>query len=222
MAVIVAIIETSASDFVANTENAPIRRSRYGFWMLSRWLQEALEASGVSQSELSRRLTEMLGRSIDRAAVNKMVKGARAIAGDELIAIQTITGMEAPSEILVPLKGRVGAGQQVEAIDNGDVDSVPAPRDSRPGTVAVEVSGTSMFPALEDGYLLYYSKHLPPAEMVNRRAVVQLADGRIFVKIIRPGSAPDLWTLQSVNAMFEDMIDQVVEWAAPIDWIRPR
>jgi len=222
MSAIVAILETSATKFVANTENALSSGSRYGFWMLSRWLQEALEASGVSQSELSRRLTEALGRSIDRAAVNKMAKGTRAIAGDELIAIQTITGMEAPSEIQVPLKGRVGAGQQVEAIDNGDIDTVPAPRDSKPGTVAVEVSGTSMFPALEDGYLLYYSKQLPAAEMVNRRAVVQLADGRIFVKIVRPGSTPDVWTLQSVNALFEDMNDQVVEWAAPIDWIRPR
>ncbi|PHP66529.1 hypothetical protein CSC94_12615 [Zhengella mangrovi] len=79
-----------------------------------------------------------------------------------------------------------------------------------------------MFPAIEDGSLIYYSRHLPPDVMVNQRAVVQLADGRVFVKIIRPGSRPGFWTLQSVNAQYADILDVVVEWAAPIDWIKPR
>lgn len=190
--------------------------------MLSEWLREALEASKVKQSALSRLLSARLGRSIDRAAVNKMLSGLRAIAGDELIEIEQITGFQAPKEIEVPLKGRVGAGQAVYAIDDGAQDTVPAPAQSRPGTVAVEVSGESMFHAFEDGTLLYYSKLLPPNEMVNRRAVVQLGDGRIFVKIIRGGSTPRTWTLQSINALFPDMVDEVVEWAAPIDWIKPR
>lgn len=76
--------------------------------MLSEWLQKALEASDVSQSDLARQLTESLGRSIDRAAVNKMVKGSRSIAGDELLEIERITGFEAPKEIVVPLRGRLG------------------------------------------------------------------------------------------------------------------
>lgn len=190
--------------------------------MLSNWLQSALEASGVSQADLSRALTERLGRSIDRAAVNKMTKGGRAIHGDELIAIEEITGYEAPKEIQVPLKGRVGAGAEVFAIDDGGDESVPAPAHARPGTVAVEVSGESMFPAYEEGTLLYYSALLPPSDMVNRRAVVQLGDGRIFVKVLRAGSTPTTWTLQSLNPMFADMVDEVVEWAAKIDWIKPR
>lgn len=122
----------------------------------------------------------------------------------------------------VPLKGKVGAGQQVEAVDNGDLDEAPAPPDATPSTVAVQISGDSMFPTYEEGSLIYYSRHLPPSEMVNRRAVVQLADGRIFLKVIRPGSTPDFWTLQSINAQYPDIEDVVIEWAAPIDWIRPR
>lgn len=122
----------------------------------------------------------------------------------------------------VPIKGKVGAGQQVEAIDNGDLDEAPMPPEARPDTIAVIVDGTSMFPAIEDGSILYYSRHLPAEAMVNRRAVVQLADGRVFVKVIRPGSEPGLWTLQSVNSQYADIQDVVVEWAAPIDWIRPR
>lgn len=190
--------------------------------MLSEWLRDAIEQSGSSQSAIARVLTARLGRSIDRAAVNKMTRGTRAIAGDELIEIERLTGMSAPKEIMVPLKGKVGAGQAVYAIDDLDNDPVPAPAEAKPGTVAVEVSGESMFPAYEDGTLLYYSRLLPPDEMVNRRCVVQLGDGRIFVKVLRKGSTDRTWTLQSVNTLYADMVDEVVAWAAPIDWIRPR
>ena len=218
----VAIKDTNASPFVANTEIYAQAPFRYRFHMLSDWLREALELSGVKQAALSRGLTQKLGRSIDRAAVNKMTKGERTIFADELIEIERITGLSAPKEIMVPLKGNVGAGQAVYAIDDGDDTEVPAPAESRPGTVAVRVSGDSMHPAYEEGELLYYSKLLPPDAMVNRRAVVQLGDGRIFVKILRTGSTPRTWTLQSVNTLYADMVDQVVEWAAPIDWTRPR
>lgn len=196
--------------------------SRYAFSMLSGWLREALEASNIKQAELARQLSDSLGRSIDRAAVNKMTTGIRAIQGDELLAIERITGLEAPKEIQVPLKGRVGAGSEVLAIDDGGNDTVSAPAQAKPGTVAVEVSGESMFPAYESGTLLYYSRILPPRELVNRRAVVQLGDGRIFVKIVRAGSTGSTWNLQSLNPNYADMVDEVVEWAAPIDWIRPR
>lgn len=190
--------------------------------MLFEWLQMALEAKGISQSELSRQLSKKLGRSVDRAAVNKMVKGTRAIAADELRLIERITGWEAPSEIEVPLKGYVGAGEAVEAIDNGNAETVGAPRDSRPNTVAARVKGNSMFPTLRDGWLLYWSRLLPPNEMQNDLCVVHLEDARIFVKILRAGSASNLWTLQSVNPAVPDMEDQIVQWVSPIDWIKPR
>jgi SOS-response transcriptional repressor LexA len=122
----------------------------------------------------------------------------------------------------VKLMGKVGAGQEIYAIDDGGQSYVDAPSEAHPDTVAVEVSGQSMFPAYEEGTLLYYSRTLPPGDMVNRRAVVQLGDGRIFVKTIRPGTTPNTWTLSSINALFPDMVDEVVEWAAPIDWIKPR
>lgn len=218
----VALKDTNASTFVANTEIVDRSLLRYRFFMLSEWLREALEAKGISQADMARILTERLGRSIDRAAMNKMTKGTRAIFADELLEIQRTTGVQAPTEIMVPLKGRVGAGQAVYAIDDGSDETVPAPAEAKPGTVAVEVSGDSMFPAYEDGTLLYYSKILPPAEMVNRRCVVQLGDGKIFVKVLRRGSTDKTWTLQSVNTLYPDMVDEVVEWAAPIDWIRPR
>ncbi|KFC73220.1 hypothetical protein FG93_01964 [Bosea sp. LC85] len=44
----------------------------------------------MSQAELARQLTEALGRSIDRAAINKMTTGNRKISGDEMLAITRI------------------------------------------------------------------------------------------------------------------------------------
>lgn len=130
---------------------------------------------------------------------------------------------QGPGQVVeVPLKGRVGAGAEVYAIDDGGHETVDAPADCSPSTVAVEVSGDSMFPAYEDRTLLYYSRLMPPESLVNRRCVVQLANGKIFVKVLRRGSTDALWTLQSLNPNYADIEDQHVEWAAPIDWIKPR
>lgn len=122
----------------------------------------------------------------------------------------------------VRLAGRVGAGQVITPFDDEPFEWVEEPADAAPGTVAVEVVGDSGFPAFDEGSLLYYSKLLPPSEMVNKKAVLRTAVGDMYVKILRKGSSDDLWTLQSINSLYPDLVDQVVEWAAPIDWIKPR
>jgi phage repressor protein C with HTH and peptisase S24 domain len=192
--------------------------------MLNEWLKTTLQERRISQAELSRILTDRLKRAIDRAAVNKMVSGKRAIAADELQEIEAIFGEAAPNPGFNPevsLKGYVGAGQVVFPVDDGGDDTVPAPASAKPGTVAVRIRGDSMFPTYEEGTLLYYSRQLPPSELVNRRCVVRLGNGSMYIKVLRPGSDPNLWTLQSINVTVPDMIDQVVEWAAPIDWMKP-
>lgn len=121
---------------------------------------------------------------------------------------------------LVPLKGYIGAGGHVEAIDNGNDDEVEAPVDSHPATVAAQIRGDSQLPVLQDGWIIYWSTQLPASSLLNQMAVVQLADGRIMVKTIRNGSQPGFFTLTSYNAA--DIVDVPVDWAAKIDWIKPR
>lgn len=190
--------------------------------MLREWLQAVMKARELGQAELARLLSQELGRNIDRAAVNKMWAGKREIAGDELLAIEKITGFSAPKLIQVPLVGRVGAGAAVIPFDSQEEQMVDAPAETKPNTVAVAVLGNSMFPAYEDGTILYYSEKLPPHDMVNRRCIIELEDGRMFVKVLRQGSRSGLWTLQSVNPLYADMVDEVVRWVARIDWTRPR
>jgi phage repressor protein C with HTH and peptisase S24 domain len=128
--------------------------------------------------------------------------------------------MVAEGERLVRLAGFVGAGQEVYQFDEDGAGFVEAPPGATDASEAVEVRGDSMLPLYEDGTVLYYSKQLPPDTMVGRRCVIRLEDERVLVKSLRRGSDRGLWTLVSLNA--PDIEDVGVQWAAPIDWIKPR
>ena len=187
-------------------------------------LRAGFERSGWSKMELHRRsgvsydnIAKYLDGKVEKPRGDQIEQLARAL---DLDPIWVETGIKPAGE--VELKGYVGAGQAVFPIDDNGDDTVEAPAGVTDNTVAVRVQGDSMYPAYEDGSLLYYSRQLPPSEMVNRRCVVKLADGRLFVKVLRLGSQRNLWTLQSINVSTPDMIDQIVEWAAPIDWTKPR
>lgn len=138
----------------------------------------------------------------------------------------TGAGEPRPKSKLIPIVGYVGARAEVYPIDDhakGDgLDMVDAPPGVAPNTVVVVVRGESMAPQYRDGTMLYYSQQLPPEDCLydQNGAVVRLSDGRMMVKRILPGSQPGSYTLSSVNA--DDMIDVELEWAAPIDWVKPR
>lgn len=125
----------------------------------------------------------------------------------------------------VPVVGLVGAKAEIYSIDDHEkgagLEVVDAPPGVAEGTVCVVVRGESMVPQYRDGTRIFYSQHLPPEECLydQNGAVVRLADGRMMLKRILPGTRPGLFTLASVNA--DDLIDQELEWAAPIDWIKP-
>lgn len=173
------------------------------------------KAAGVSQQLISQIENGVNESTTELPALARALKvGVDEIDPDYVLS--------ADDDARVPLKGNIGAGAEVLAIEGDGDDTAPAPADAGPNTVAVRVKGDSMFPAYEPGTLLYYSRLMPPADMLNKRAVVQLADGRIFVKIVQQGSTSNLWSLASLNPYFPLMEDQVVEWAAPIDWIKPK
>jgi transcriptional regulator with XRE-family HTH domain len=63
------------------------------------WLSTALRQSDTSQAELARLLSAALGHSVDRAAINKMVTGKRAISAEEMIEISKITDHPLPTTL---------------------------------------------------------------------------------------------------------------------------
>ena len=125
-----------------------------------------------------------------------------------------------PAERSVKLAGYVGAAQTVYQFDEDGAGYVEAPPGASREMQAVEVRGDSMLPLYQDGTLLYYSRQLPPDQMIGKQCVTRLEDERVLVKTLRRGSERGLWTLVSLNA--PDIEDVAVQWAAPIDWIKPR
>lgn len=174
---------------------------------LDGWKQERLaEELGVSQSTINRWFnakSEPRGQFRDAINVlyNQLLNG----------------GLD--SEKTVKLAGYVGAVQTVYQFDEDGAGYVEAPPGAGAMTEAVEVSGDSMLPLYETGTLLYYSKQLPPEMMIGKRAIVRLEDDRVLIKTVRRGSGPGLFTLASLNA--PDIEDVAVQWAAPIDWVKP-
>lgn len=159
--------------------------------------------------------------SVSQSTVHRWLKGAEPEGHhrDALNNLFTTLLRDGEQDLTVALKGNVGAGQIVEAIEGGP-EFVTAPPNVSDSTVAARVRGTSMLPFLRDGSLIYWSKLLPPDELINQICVVQTTAGEIFIKILHRGSESGRWNLVSFNS---DIIENVeLEWAAKIDWIKPR
>lgn len=98
---------------------------------LSIWLDRAMKHAHLSQPALATQLTERLPRVYDRSIVNKMRLAKRKISAEELMAIEEITGLPAPSQgdafgvARVPLLSWVSAGELVDATSQVPVDDVP-------------------------------------------------------------------------------------------------
>lgn len=76
--------------------NGRVKRHALQSAMISKWVSQALETSGLTQAEASRLLTENLRREIDRAAINKMISGVRAVKAEEMLELARITGFPLP------------------------------------------------------------------------------------------------------------------------------
>jgi len=132
--------------------------------------------------------------------------------------IGELKGQSAPSTVIV---GKIGAGNDIMPIDDhapgAGLDEIDLPPGAPPNAVAVKIEGNSQYPRYFNGELVFYTRdHIPPAELVGRECVVQLADGRMMLKILRRGSRKNLFNLESWNA--PTLEDAQVEWAAPVKW----
>jgi SOS-response transcriptional repressor LexA len=131
---------------------------------VAQWVDVALSRSGTSQAELARKISETLHREIDRAAVNKMVKGTRNVLADEMLAIEAITNVPLPSPhvpIQVPLIDWVSAGKLAEPRSQIPVEDVPLLAFADLGTgdyFALKVQGTSMDRVSPEGSVIVVNR----------------------------------------------------------------
>lgn len=89
--------------------------------------------------------------------------------------------------------------------------------------IVLDVDGNSMIPAVFDGDLAFFGPVRRDVEqLLNKRVMARLSDGRKFFKILKRGSQPGLFTLRSLNPATPDIEDVKVEWVLPYRGSRPR
>ncbi|WP_081494571.1 S24 family peptidase [Bradyrhizobium yuanmingense] len=142
---------------------------------LNQWVAAAIaRAKGTdagTQAGLARKLTVTLRREIDRAAVNKMVNGGRAIYADEMLAIEELTGLPVPSPHVaqhISVLDWVAAGMLHEPASQIPVEDVPklALADLGVGQFfALRIQGTSMDRVSPEGSIIVVNR--ADRELVN-------------------------------------------------------
>lgn len=123
----------------------------------------------------------------------------------------------------VAVVGYVGAAETANLFSEGQgpFDFVPPPAGRGPKSVALEIRGASLGPALDGGLIFYDDVRSPVTpDLLGRLCVVGLDDGSVLVKILRTGKDGryDLYS----NTPGEPARSEKVEWAARVIDIRPR
>lgn len=179
-----------------------------------REIVEGLKKPGKTKSGLAK----ALGRQ--NSAVTSLLKGGRRVQATEVPVIRAYLELEP----VVPIVGSVGASDEAHYYGEGhDPDeTTPAPSDSSPDTVAVEIRGESLGPGLNGWVAFYDDSHSPvTSDQIGRLCVVGLDDGRILVKVVKPARAKDRFHLYP-NAGGEVIPDVKVLWAARVTGMRPK
>lgn len=181
---------------------------------------------------------EQVGEALGMTGQNygKIERGSVELREFHLGPLAQLYGVEVgdltklPDQILAPIVGHVGAdpeGRIVRTLVQAANDHVPLPIGATSNCVAVQVDGHSMRGFADDGSLIFYENlETPPSDdLIGEKVVVQLAgddeadDPDVLIKILRRGSKPGLYDLESING--PTMKDVRVRWAAEIIQITP-
>jgi transcriptional regulator with XRE-family HTH domain len=167
-------------------------------------LTRARKLRGLTQEGLAE------AAAIDRVSIARWETGGRPLPGSRIRQLATALNVQ-PSwleygtgggPVTLPVLGYVGAAQEVYPLSDGEtLDEIEAPFGPRPDTRALIVRGDSMLPELGDAdFVLYRDIAQRVEDLVGRRCVVRLDDGRVLVKRLRRGTTYGTYTLDSTNA----------------------
>lgn len=189
-----------------------------------RIITEMLHVTGMTQTQLATVL------NVTQSTVSRWRRGSKpdqeqreAILA-EARRLGIVDGLDNDAlKRTVPIVGHVGAGAECHLYSEaqGPFGEAEMPPGGGRFTVAVVVRGDSMLPVAENDWVLYYNRRSDPptTDHIGKLCVLGLADGRVVVKKLYPGRLQHHWNLLSANAA--PMLDQEVEWAAVVTWIKP-
>jgi transcriptional regulator with XRE-family HTH domain len=214
-------LDSLSTVFIANkTYGSAMRRERTEFGKNLDFQRKKAKITLDSLASKSGYSPDMLYR---------LMRGERRYNVDILARLSKVLGCN-PSDLiategkaLVKVEGYVGAGAEIHPIEEGSnfvIDGVEAPPGVDPDSVtAVIVKGDSMFPAYRDGDVIYYTKDCDyDPSVLRKECVVKVKGGAAFVKVLKPGTKPKHFTLQSYNS--PDQEDVQIEWACKVLWVK--
>jgi hypothetical protein len=192
---------------------------------LAKWIDDALKRRSPGDAT---RLAEKLKKSPD--VVSKIRHGIRGVKASELAIIEHFFDDLAPTRLSgnmaghggIRVVGYVGAGGAEHRYDlqERDLDLVSPPLGATDKTVAVEIRGDSLGPAL-DHWLAFYDDVRAPItdDLIGHLCVVGLEDGRVLIKKLVRGKLPGTFDL--VPACGETIRNAKVAWGARVKSLSP-
>lgn len=187
-----------------------------------RLITKILLNSDVNQVDLARHL------KVTQPTISRWKSGLQKPEHDQkeaILAYAATLGILDGSEVksTVPIIGTIGVGAEVSRPEDDIASSRRAgmPPTANRDTVALVVQGDNMLPMAENGWIIYYdnTSNPPSDEIIGKLCVVTLRDGRVLVKSLYKGREPDTWDLHAPNA--SPLLDQAVQSAAKVTWIKP-
>jgi repressor LexA len=173
-------------------------------------LVAALERTGKTKTGLATHLR------LRNSAITEILAGDRNIRADELPLIVEYLELDR-----VPLKGRIGAGGDIEPeyeqdVAADDLGTVRVPIAMPDELIAFEVKGDSMAPRYDAGDIVVVWAHQKRATetFYGEEAAVRTKDGRRYLKTITQGKRRTSVTLTSWNA--KPIENAKIEWIGEI------
>ena len=118
---------------------------------------------------------------------------------------------EGGSAARVAVDGFVRAGAVIHPAAVGEAREISLPIDRALG--ALIVAGVSQWPRFMDGEIILYERTpIPPDGLVDRMAIVQTADGRRMIKVIRRENDRPGWRLEWHNEPSEEVVELTATW----------
>tara|TARA_R110002096_G_scaffold416576_2_gene619307 strand:- start:133867 stop:134490 length:624 start_codon:yes stop_codon:yes gene_type:complete len=151
----------------------------------------------------------------------------RALADYFKCTIDYLLGSDTLQQVprITPVVGYVGAGGINIPFDDyahGDgMEEVETPPGLKETAVAVKVSGDSMYPAYEDGDIIFYIRDgadIDENECLGKQCIIKVTEGPIYIKRLSRGSSHGLYHLESHNA--PPMHDKSIDWAARVLYVK--
>lgn len=196
-------------------------------------------AAGLNKMARGARSQLAAELGIDAGAVSRMLGGTRKVHLEEVPIIARFLGVPPPelagehiesAHVLadtpedggaatVPVVGKVVAGEQLDyrPLDEVANDRVAAPYNATKKTVAFRVDGDSMGEWLDKWLVFFDDVRSPPTpDLHGQLCVVQLADGRRVLKLLKNGTKKGRFTLLSDRNLTPPIENVEVRWAAKV------